>query len=92
MSLIGSLLHFVLEVYFWIIIVQVAVSWLIAFGVINTGNPQARNLLGLLDKATEPVFKPLRKYVPPIGGIDITPIIIILGIFVLQNIIARVFS
>lgn len=80
-----------LNIYFWIIIIGVVISWLIAFGVMNTNNPQARNLLGLLNKVTEPVYKPLRKYIPPIGGIDITPIIVIFGIYALQYIVAAIF-
>lgn len=91
MLLIGKALVLALEIYFWVIIIQVAISWLIAFGVINTSNPQAQNLLRLLDKATGPVYKPLRKYVPPIGGIDITPIIIILGIVFLQKMVMYLF-
>lgn len=91
MSLIGSLLNLALTIYFWIIVVQVAVSWLIAFGVVNTSNPQAQNLLKLMDKATDPVYKPLRKFVPPIGGIDITPIIVILVIMILQQSLVPMF-
>ena len=91
MLLIGKALMLALEVYFWIIIIQVAISWLIAFGVINTSNPQAQNALKLLDRATDPVYKPLRKYVPSIGGIDVTPIIVILGIIILQNIVVALF-
>ena len=89
MSLIAELLLLGLKVYFYIIIIQVIVSWLIAFDVINVRNPQAANLLRLLDRATEPVYKPLRKFIPPIGGIDITPIIVIFGIVLLENLIIR---
>ncbi|MBU0859875.1 MAG: YggT family protein [Alphaproteobacteria bacterium] len=89
MPLIADLLILALSIYSWIIIASVIVSWLIAFEVINTRNPQARNLVGLLNRVTEPVFKPIRKYVPPIGGIDLTPIIVIIGIYVLQHIIGR---
>lgn len=89
MSIIGNLLIFLLDVYFYIIIASVIISWLIAFEVINVKNPQAQNLINLLNKLTEPVYKPLRKFIPPIGGIDITPIIVIFGIFLLQNLIGR---
>ncbi|HEY0900690.1 MAG TPA: YggT family protein [Micavibrio sp.] len=89
MSIIGNLLIFLLDVYFYIIIASVIISWLIAFEVINVKNPQAQNLINLLNKVTEPVYKPLRKFIPPIGGIDITPIIVIFGIFLLQNLIVR---
>lgn len=91
MAAIGQLLIFVLQVYFYIIIASVIISWLIAFEVLNVKNPQAQNLVNLLNKLTEPVYKPLRKYIPPIAGIDITPIIVIFGIFLLQELIARVF-
>lgn len=89
--MIAQILLFGLQIYFYIIIVQVIVSWLIAFDVINAKNPQAANLLRLLDKATEPVYKPLRKFIPPIGGIDITPIIVIFGIYLLENAVAWIF-
>lgn len=87
MLAIANLLSFALTIYVWIIIANVIVSWLIVFEVINTRNPQARNLVSLLNRATEPVFKPIRKYIPPLGGIDLTPIVVIIGIYLLQNLI-----
>lgn len=89
MTAVGQLLLFLLQVYFYIIIIQVVVSWLVAFEVINTRSPQAANFMRLLEKVTDPIYRPLRKYIPPIGGIDITPIIVIFGIFLLQNLITR---
>ncbi|HRC26164.1 MAG TPA: YggT family protein, partial [Alphaproteobacteria bacterium] len=80
-----------LNIYFYIIVIEVVVSWLLVFEVINVRNPQAQNLVRLLRKLTDPVMVPIRKYVPPIGGIDISPIIVIFLIFVLQNLIYRVF-
>lgn len=91
MALIGKLLLLVLEVYFWIIIASVIISWLIAFDVVNTKNPQAKNLIQLLNKVTEPVYRPLRKFIPPIGGIDITPIIVIIGLSILSSLVASIF-
>lgn len=87
MAMIGEILLLILEVFFWIIIAQVVVSWLIAFDVINIRNPQAANLVRLLNKATDWVFAPLRRFIPPIGGIDITPIVVIFGIYLLQHLI-----
>lgn len=89
MAAIGQFLLFLLDVYFYIIIASVIISWLIAFEVLNLKNPQAQNLVNLLNKLTEPVYKPLRKFIPPIGGIDITPIIVIFAIFLLKNLIVR---
>lgn len=75
------------NIYVGIIVAQVAVSWLITFDVINAGNEQARNLVGLLRKATDPVYRPLQKYIPPIGGIDITPLIVILLLSFLRQVL-----
>lgn len=91
MGFIGNILIFILQVYFWVIIVSVVASWLIAFEVINTRNPQAANLMRLLEKLTEPVYRPLRKFIPAIGGIDITPIIILFALQLLQNAIFKIF-
>ena len=91
MVLIGTILIYALKIFFWIIIMQVVLSWLIAFEVINVRNAQAQNLIQLLNRITDPVFKPLRKIIPAIAGIDITPIIIIFAISILQSFIARIF-
>ena len=87
MGVIAYFISLAFDIYIGIIIVQVAVSWLIIFDVINSKNEQAQNLIGLLQKATDPVYKPLRKYIPPIGGIDITPIIVILGLSLIRSMI-----
>ncbi len=91
MIFIGQILILLLKIFFWIIILQVVLSWLIAFDVINVRNQKAVNLIQLLNKITDPVFRPLRKFIPSIGGIDITPIIVIFAISILQNIIANIF-
>ena len=91
MYIIGQLLLLALDIYFWIIIISVLASWLIAFDVIKADSPQAKNLLDLLKRVTDPVYKPLRKFVPPIGGVDITPIIVIFGIYALKMIVIRLF-
>lgn len=89
--IIGDILILLLDIFFWVIIIQVVLSWLIAFDVINAKNPQAQNLIRLITRVTDPVYTPLRKYIPSIGGIDITPIIIIVGIRVLQHLIGQIF-
>jgi len=89
MGLLAQILLFALQVYFWIIIVSVVISWLIAFDVINVRNEKSRNLIGLLEKLTEPVYRPIRKYVPSIGGIDVSPIIVIFGIYLAQHLVIK---
>lgn len=91
MALVGDLLLLFLDVYTWVIIISVIISWLIAFGVLNMNNPQSRNLVSLMNRLTDPVMRPVSRYIPPIGGIDITPIIVIFGIAILKTFIARLF-
>ena len=74
----------VLEIYKWIVIVAVIVSWLIAFNVINTYNNFVRSLLRMLSALTEPVFRRIRKVMPPIGGLDLSPIVVFVIIWFLQ--------
>ncbi len=91
MGIIGQILLFFLDICFWIIMLQVVISWLIAFEVINVRNAQAANFVRLLDRLTAPVYTPLRKIVPPIAGIDLTPIIVIFAIYLLKNLVVRIF-
>jgi YggT family protein len=92
MSLITQILHLFLNLYLWVVIAFVAMSWLIAFGVLNTGNPQAAKLVELLQKLTDPVMKPIQKFVPPIAGIDLSPIILIIGIEIAKYIVVSIFG
>lgn len=85
MYMIAYLLSTAIHLYILVIIAQVAVSWLINFGVINIENKQAQNLVALLKKLTEPVYKPIRKYIPPIGGIDLTPLIVIIVLNIIDH-------
>jgi YggT family protein len=80
MSFLLYLISLAVDIYVGIIILQVIVNWLLIFDVINIKNQQAQNLIALLKRATDPVFEPIRKYVPPIGGIDLTPLVVILGL------------
>lgn len=87
MYLIASLIGLAINIYILIIILQVIMSWLIALEMVNEDNEAARNLMQLLKRATDPVYKPIRKYVPPIGGIDLTPLIVIIGLQLLAGLI-----
>jgi YggT family protein len=78
----GQFLYFIvsqlLTILVWIIIANAVLSWLIAFDVINLRHPIARQVARFLDAVTRPVLAPFRRFIPPIGGMDITPIIAIL--------------
>lgn len=87
MGILAYILSQAIDIFIIIIVLQVAINWLVIFGVINIDNKRARQLVELLQRVTDPVYKPLRKYIPPIGGIDITPIVVILGLNVLRMIV-----
>ena len=84
MNPIAALLIEVLEIYKWIVIASVIVSWLTAFNVINQYNQFVRTLLRILIALTEPVFRPIRKVIPAVGGLDLSPIIVFVIIWFLQ--------
>jgi len=81
---IAALLIYVLEIYKWIVIAAVIVSWLTAFNVINERNNFVRTVLRLLYNLTEPVFRPIRRVIPAVGGLDLSPIIVFVIIWFLQ--------
>lgn len=87
MGTLAYLINLAVDIYIGIIIIQIIIHWLLAFDVIKANSPQAQNLLGLMRRLTDPVYKPLQKYIPPIGGIDITPIIVIIGLNILKSIV-----
>jgi YggT family protein len=73
-----------------IIIVQAVLSWLVAFNVINTHSDIVRSLLYALDRMTAPLYRPIRKIMPDFGGIDFSPIVVLLLIWVLQRLLMGV--
>ncbi|MGZ5925253.1 MAG: YggT family protein [Rhizomicrobium sp.] len=79
-----ALIMVLLNLYWWVVIIAVIVSWLIAFNVINTYNNFVRSLLRALAALTEPVFRRIRKVVPPIGGLDLSPMVVLLVIWFIQ--------
>jgi YggT family protein len=82
-----SLIFTVIDIYFWIIIAVVASSWLIQFGIINYSNPTVRQVLMGLRALTEPVLGPVRRMLPNLGGLDISPIVVLLGLQFLKQFI-----
>jgi YggT family protein len=66
----------VIGLYMFVVIVAVIASWLVAFGVLDMRNQLARQLIQVLDSLTEPVFRRIRRFLPPLGGLDLSPIIV----------------
>jgi YggT family protein len=77
-----------ISLYTYVVVAAVIVSWLIAFGVLNTYNRIARSVVTFLDAATEPVFRQIRKIIPPIGGLDLSPLIVLIALQFLSYLIS----
>ncbi|MFY9969908.1 MAG: YggT family protein [Roseiarcus sp.] len=76
-----------LNLYTWVIIAGAILSWLIAFGVVNIRNDIVRSVWNLFLALTEPFLRPIRNFLPSTGGVDISPIILLLGVMLLERII-----
>ena len=74
-----------LNVLWWIIIVQAIMSWLIAFNVINMHNEFIRSVMVALDRLTTPLYRPIRRILPDLGALDLAPMVVLLGIIILQQ-------
>ena len=83
-----SILDLLLQVAMWIIIIQAILSWLVVFNVINTQSQFVRQVLYALDRMTAPLYRPVRKIMPDFGGLDFSPMVILLLIYVLRILLA----
>ncbi len=81
---IFQILDFLLRILGWIIIGQVILSWLIAFNVLNTSSQGLRAFLAALDRITEPLYRPVRRMLPDFGGIDFSPLVVLILIQILR--------
>ena len=82
----------ILDVYFWVILATVVMSWLVAFNVINGANPHVRQVAYALRRLTEPLLGPIRRFLPDLGGIDISPIVLLIGLQFAKQLVFWVFG
>ena len=82
-----GIVDMILQLLVWIIIAQAIISWLVAFNVINTSSNFVRTLLTGLDRLTAPMYRPIRKILPDFGGIDFSPIVLILAIQIVRKLV-----
>jgi YggT family protein len=73
--------------FIWIIILRVVLSWLIGFNVINGYNPYVRMFARFADRVTEPFLKPIRRALPDLGGLDISPMILLVAVYLLEYVL-----
>ncbi|MBA2465987.1 MAG: YggT family protein [Sphingomonas sp.] len=84
LSAVFDIFELLLNVLWWIIIIQVVLSWLFAFNVLNSSSEGVRRFVEALDRITEPLYRPIRKLLPDFGGIDFSPLIVLLLLGVIQ--------
>ena len=87
MKSILILIDSVVSIYIWILIINAILSWLIAFNVLNTSNRLVYSLLDISYKMTDPLLRPIRNFLPNLGNIDISPIVLILLLMFARNLI-----
>ena len=80
-----QIVHIILTVLWWFIIAQAVMLWLIAFNVINTHNDFVNQLWTVLDRITEPLYRPFRRIMPDFGGLDLTPMLVLIIIIILDG-------
>jgi YggT family protein len=85
---IFALLYVILDIYKWVLIASVILSWLVALNVVNTYNRVVNVIGDVLWRLTEPVLRPIRQFVPSVGGLDLSPLVALLLVWFLQYLIS----
>lgn len=83
------LINTILDLFFWVLILSAILSWLVAFNIVNTRNRAVYLIGDFLYRVTEPVLRPIRRVLPNLGGLDLSPIIVLLAISFIQNLMAQ---
>ena len=89
MHAVLNLILVVIRIYIWLLIAQAILSWLLAFGVVNRFNRAVALIGDFLYRVTEPALRPIRAFLPNFGGIDISPIILILILYFISDLIVE---
>ena len=87
MNALFNLIANVIDLYVWVLILAVVASWLISFNVINTTNRVVYVVVDFLYRATEPALRPIRRFLPNLGGLDISPVVLILLLIFVQDLL-----
>jgi len=86
------LIYTLIQLYIYVLIANAVLSWLIAFNVVNPHNNVVRSIGEALYRLTEPALRPIRSFMPNLGGLDISPVILIIALVFLQLLIASLFA
>ena len=82
----------IIDIYVWVIILSAVLSWLVAFDIINMRNRFVYLVGDALNRITEPVYRPIRRFLPDMGGLDLSPLIVILGLWFLRDLMWEMFQ
>ena len=85
---IFALIYVILDIYKWVLIASVILSWLVALNVVNTYNRVVNVIGDVLWRLTEPVLRPIRQFIPSVGGLDLSPLVALLLVWFLQYLIS----
>ncbi len=89
MTSLAQILLFILDIVYFVLIVHIIMSWLINFQVLNTRQPLVAQIWYGINQLLEPVYRPIRRFIPTTGGIDFTPIVLFIGIYALRVVITN---
>jgi YggT family protein len=89
MKAILDVILVILSIATWIILIQAVMSWLLTFRVLDLRNNVVAQIWGGLERMTEPLYRPIRNMLPPMSGLDLTPLVVLLIIFFLRSVIER---
>ena len=84
-----GLIDIVLGLYVWVLILAIVTSWLISFSVVNTSNRFVSIVSDFLYRITEPALRPIRRFLPNLGGLDLSPIVLLLAIWFVRDVLRR---
>jgi YggT family protein len=91
-ALFGAVLdviYLILDLYVWMLIIGAIISWLVAFNVINSYNRFVQTVSDFIKRLTEPVLRPIRQVIPPVNGLDLSPLVLIIVIVFLKSFVLR---
>ncbi len=87
MRAILEIIILLIDLYWWVLLAMIILSWLISFNVINTANQFVATVFRVVTALTEPLLKPIRRVVPAVGGLDLSPIVLFVGLYFVRRVI-----
>lgn len=87
MRAILEVIILLMDLYWWVLLAMIVLSWLISFNVINTANQFVATVLRVVTALTEPLLKPIRRLIPSVGGLDLSPIVLFIGLYFARRVI-----